>query len=717
MFGKKTAKKAQEDAAKKSAAADLAVTQAAQPTPLQSAWEKSNLDFLDWESGKSGPVDVMKAPGLGVARSLFSYGRQKQENEKQGIGALRLGLNATSPEAAANLAEQAQLRREQDAAGQLENAVAARSAEAHGSVMPLSSLNLSRSMGIAGLRTGMSQYAQQRAEDLRRNSGIMSTTIGRALGTSFGETIGKGLAGRVPFAKDGGRIGARQPFVGAEEGDELAFTDDGRVKVLRGGPRLFADEQPLTVIPHEQSKVLAASTSLGRLRGTPSAPAPLWTQVRQGLGPAPDSPAPPDVMPTLTEYKPEELPLPERGEALRPRMAEERPNFGVLGHDTDPRNLGLGERARVAKPFEFASKRLQAAELAPPPTNRNSRLGSIAKGAGRGFLKGGVLGAIFGAGSHALDNSADERAEQAEMVARDRSRVGNLSALEDTRLDLEGKGVLNRLRGVQADDWEDRPERERLAAEAKAKKAEQTRILSLLRLHNGRELPPELVAEAVAAGVTIDPGAWADSASNQVSVELADPENPSQVRRVFVNKVTGEFSDVGLSRFQAPRDASGMTESERRVDSDRDSTRELQRRLGEANLKRIGVTIARMEQEMKYMSPGAAREFNVVSKGIPEAIRSKRGELERLRRDAASMVIDPADANPRIEALAAEIDALESSFEEARRKALSGSSTSYSRPPAATQKYTEAEVRARARAMGRPEDAAVQEARRLGLLK
>jgi hypothetical protein len=172
MFGKKAAKAAQQAAEKKEAAAEQSITQAAAPTPLQTAWEKANLDFLNWETGANGPVDVMKAPGLGVARSLFDYARTKQGNERQGIGALRMGLNATSPEAAANLAEQSALRRDQDAAGQLENAVALRSAEAHGSVLPLSALNTNRALSIADLRTGNARYAQSRADELQRTSGL-----------------------------------------------------------------------------------------------------------------------------------------------------------------------------------------------------------------------------------------------------------------------------------------------------------------------------------------------------------------------------------------------------------------------------------------------------------------------------------------------------------------------------------------------------------------
>ena len=125
-----------------------------QKSPLQEAWEKAQLDFLNWESGKSGPIDVMKAPSLGPALSLYQYAKQGQQGERMGQGAIQMGLNATDPGLAAKLAEQSKAKREQDAAGNLERAVAVRSAEAHGSALPLISLAQDKQLSLAGMAGG-----------------------------------------------------------------------------------------------------------------------------------------------------------------------------------------------------------------------------------------------------------------------------------------------------------------------------------------------------------------------------------------------------------------------------------------------------------------------------------------------------------------------------------------------------------------------------------
>src|SRR5205085_6017578 len=91
---------------------------AKEPSPLQKRLEGEDLKFLDWESGEGDyagkPIDVYEAPGLGASRSLYEHAKAGQQGERAGIDALRMGLNAASPEYAANLAEQSKLRREQD---------------------------------------------------------------------------------------------------------------------------------------------------------------------------------------------------------------------------------------------------------------------------------------------------------------------------------------------------------------------------------------------------------------------------------------------------------------------------------------------------------------------------------------------------------------------------------------------------------------------------
>lgn len=132
-------------------------------------------------------------PGLGPSRSLYEHARAGQQSERQGIGALRMGLNASDPGMAANLAEQSKLRREQDASGQLEQAVAMKLAEAKGSALPLIGLNQQRTMGLASLAGNQSG----------NSTGLWSQFRVRPSGWA---TFGQGLLG--------GAMGAATAFAG-----------------------------------------------------------------------------------------------------------------------------------------------------------------------------------------------------------------------------------------------------------------------------------------------------------------------------------------------------------------------------------------------------------------------------------------------------------------------------------------------------------------------
>lgn len=133
------------------------LTIAAQEDPLEARLRQRSMDWLDWSEGKSGPIDVSKAPGMGPSLDLFNRARAGQQEERMGIGALRMGAQGTNADLANLLTEQRAARREQDAAGQLEGAVATRQAEATGSAMPLVSLAQNRRMGLAGLASGAAQ--------------------------------------------------------------------------------------------------------------------------------------------------------------------------------------------------------------------------------------------------------------------------------------------------------------------------------------------------------------------------------------------------------------------------------------------------------------------------------------------------------------------------------------------------------------------------------
>lgn len=144
------------------------------PSPLQQRRETDTLNFLDWESGtgdyKDKPIDVTHAPGLGPALSLYERAKAGQQGERMGTGAIQLGLNASDPGLAANLAEESKLRREQEAAGGLEEAVAAKSAEAHGSALPLIQLNQSRALNLADTAANQSRFSTNEYTQFRPRS-------------------------------------------------------------------------------------------------------------------------------------------------------------------------------------------------------------------------------------------------------------------------------------------------------------------------------------------------------------------------------------------------------------------------------------------------------------------------------------------------------------------------------------------------------------------
>ena len=165
-------------------ALNTSIAAASQPSELQKAEEDANLDFINWEGGKGKyegkPIDVMDAPSMGPSLSLFRRAKEGQTGERAGIGALRLGLNASDPGMAANLAEQSKLHREQDAAGALEEAVAAKSAEAHNSAIPLIQLDQSRALGIAGLRAGQAGQSQGLWAQYRVRPGLLPGMLNSA---------------------------------------------------------------------------------------------------------------------------------------------------------------------------------------------------------------------------------------------------------------------------------------------------------------------------------------------------------------------------------------------------------------------------------------------------------------------------------------------------------------------------------------------------------
>lgn len=125
--------------------------QAAAPDPLAERRRAATLKWLDDTEGKNGPLDVSKLEGMAPYLDLYNRGRARREGERVGIGALQMGVNASSPDLAARIAEQRQGEREQEAAGNLENAFRMKDSEMKDSIMPLIGMKQSKDMGLASL--------------------------------------------------------------------------------------------------------------------------------------------------------------------------------------------------------------------------------------------------------------------------------------------------------------------------------------------------------------------------------------------------------------------------------------------------------------------------------------------------------------------------------------------------------------------------------------
>jgi len=171
---------------------------ASKPDPLEERLKAQDMNWLDWSEGKQGPIDVTRAPGLGPSLNLYERAAAGQQGEKMGLGALRMGEQASNPNLAALLSEQAKSHREQEAAGGLERAVGMRDAEVKGSALPLLGLAQNRTMGLANLgsnnaNTSQGQYLGFLSSRPQRPSFWRS--FSQSFANTLGNTFGGGNAG------------------------------------------------------------------------------------------------------------------------------------------------------------------------------------------------------------------------------------------------------------------------------------------------------------------------------------------------------------------------------------------------------------------------------------------------------------------------------------------------------------------------------------------
>jgi hypothetical protein len=141
---------AEQQAREREVQAQAQITQANQPTPLQSQLEQSDLDFL---STIKSPTFDIRDPKLGLNPylALYDSATASRNVERKGSGLLQLGTNSANPAIAANLNRLSDDRRRESAGGALENAFRQRTAEVTNSAMPLIQTDVNRNLNLAGL--------------------------------------------------------------------------------------------------------------------------------------------------------------------------------------------------------------------------------------------------------------------------------------------------------------------------------------------------------------------------------------------------------------------------------------------------------------------------------------------------------------------------------------------------------------------------------------
>jgi hypothetical protein len=150
--------------------------QAAAPKPVETAIENEQLGWLN--QTKAPDFDVTHLNALTPQLSLYNHAKARADSQRMGIGALRMGMGEGDGSGLSSLlASQQDAHREQDAAGQLENAFAAKDADMRGSVMPLLGLQQNRTMGLAGLGNNASQNSTSQWASFRPRPSVWQNLL------------------------------------------------------------------------------------------------------------------------------------------------------------------------------------------------------------------------------------------------------------------------------------------------------------------------------------------------------------------------------------------------------------------------------------------------------------------------------------------------------------------------------------------------------------
>lgn len=115
--------------------------------PAEQAIRDQNKRFLDWEN-KVGH-NIGDAPGLQDTIQIGRSAMARADRDRMGTGALQLGDNGTTPYLA-NLKELKKSEAAENYGSGLEEALQAKRAEVHGSVLPYAQLMTNRRVAAAG---------------------------------------------------------------------------------------------------------------------------------------------------------------------------------------------------------------------------------------------------------------------------------------------------------------------------------------------------------------------------------------------------------------------------------------------------------------------------------------------------------------------------------------------------------------------------------------
>jgi hypothetical protein len=181
--------------------------------------------------------------------------------------------------------------------------------------------------------------------------------------------------------------------------------------------------------------------------------------------------------------------------------------------------------------------------------------------------------------------------------------------------------------------------------------------------------------------------AWNNKKGNFIIRGLiTDPAKPQEKHDIAINLGTGEQRDLGISGYTPPLDAQGMSENQRRSDSDRDDTRDNTENF---RAQMLGLSTARLQESMLNGLTGrAAKTFSTKTTGL----FAERGRLETqingYRTRASKREISPAESERRIAELQKKVDEITGRIDDARSEAV-GEMGGASRPRSASGPVSE----------------------------